>query len=78
MDGTGHVLARLSREDGDGVIVADITPGMVKGSLLPIPDGFWIPEMSPILLDAWETENRHGRAYYHQVTLPYRRSKLAG
>ncbi len=46
VDGDGHVLAGLPQEAGDGVIVADVTPGVVKGSLLPIPDGFWIPEMS--------------------------------
>ncbi len=76
VDGHGHILARLSREDGDGVIVADITPGIVKGSRLPIPDGFWIPEMPPSLLDAWETQNQHGQAYYQQVTLPHRRGKF--
>ena len=78
VDGRGEVLARLSREEGDGVIVADIMPGRVQGSLLPIPGGFWIPEMSPILLDAWETQNKHGQAYYQQVTRPYRCGKLAG
>ena len=77
VDGYGHALARMSREDGEGVIVADIAPGVVKGTRLLIPDGFWIPEMSPSLLDAWETQNQHGQAYYQQVTLPYRRGKFA-
>ncbi len=76
VDGDGHVLARLPREAGDGVIVADITPGVVKGPLLPIPDGFWIPEMSPDLLYAWETENQIGQAYYQRVSLPYHRDRL--
>ncbi len=73
IDGQGQVLARLSREDGDGVIVAEITPGPVDAVPQPIPDSFWIPEMSPVLLDAWETLNQHGQAYYQAVTLPHHR-----
>jgi predicted amidohydrolase len=72
VDGHGHVLARLSQEDGDGVIVAEIRPGRVDGSRLPIPDGFWIPDMWPILLDEWERLNQFGQDYYQRVTQPYR------
>jgi hypothetical protein len=76
VDGHGQVLAHLSREAGDGVILAEITPGRVEGELMPIPEGFWIPDMHPILLSEWERLNQHGQEYYQQVTLPYRQRKV--
>ena len=72
VDGHGEILARMSYQDGEGIIVADITPGRVDASLQPIPDGFWIPDLPQPFLDAWETLNQHGQEYYRHVTLPYR------
>jgi predicted amidohydrolase len=66
VDGHGQVLAHLSEEDGDGMAVATITPGRIDGPLLPIPNGFWIPDMWPILLDEWERLNQFGQDYYQQ------------
>ncbi len=76
VDGRGKVLARMTADDGEGVIVADVTPGQVEGSRPPVPEGFWLPEMPPEMLEAWERLNRHGEAYYREVTLPYRRRGL--
>lgn len=72
VDGHGEVLARMSRSDGQGVVVAEITPGAVGGPRVPIPDGFWIPDLPQPFLRAWEDLNRHGQEYYQSTTLPYR------
>jgi predicted amidohydrolase len=72
VDGQGTVLARRSGEEGEGVIVAEITPGPVEGDRDPIPDTFWIPELWEPLLRAWEKENALGQ-YYYQKLQPARR-----
>ncbi len=75
VDGQGQVLARLGYEDGEGVAMAEVTPGQAGPSLAPIPDRFWIPEMPQAMLDAWERQNRFGEDYYRRVTLPHRRQR---
>jgi predicted amidohydrolase len=72
VDGHGTVLARRTREEGEGVIIAEVTPGPVEGDLEPIPDRFWIPDLWESLLRAWEIENEMGR-YYYQKLQPARR-----
>jgi len=64
VDGHGRVLARTSRTDGEGIIVAEVAPGQVDEVLAPIPDRFWIPELWETLLRAWERENKLGQEYY--------------
>jgi predicted amidohydrolase len=71
VDGHGKILARMAREDGEGIIVAEITPGAVDLALEPIPDRFWIPELWDPLLPAWERENRLGQEYYHGTAQSY-------
>jgi len=66
VDGTGNILARLSHEDGDGVITATITPGPVKPSE-GIPDRFWIPDLPGLIRFAWTYQNLHGRRYYRRM-----------
>lgn len=71
VDGHGNVLAHMTRDDGEGVIVADITPGMVDVPPIPLPERFWIPELTAPYLSAWDELNRFGEAYYQRVTMPY-------
>lgn len=66
VDGSGNILARLTREDGDGVILADITPGSVEPSE-KIPDRFWIPDLPWLFRFVWTYQNAHGRRYYQQM-----------
>jgi len=73
VDGRGQILARMAREDGEGVVLADVTPGAVAGPLEPIPDGFWIPQLSEHIVTRWEEALIQGRRYYGEVT----RSHLA-
>lgn len=72
VDGDGTILAHMSREQGEGVIVADIVSGRVDTPPLPLPDRFWIPELTPPFLSAWGDLNRFGEDYYQRVTIPYR------
>ena len=72
VDGHGTLLARRTREEGEGVIIAQITPGPVDADRDPIPDRFWIPELWEPLLRAWEKENALGQ-YYYQKLHPARR-----
>jgi len=67
VDGSGNVLARMAYEDGEGVIVADITPGRVAEALDPVPDGFWTVELPPGAVRAWEYLNPLGRRYYEKI-----------
>jgi len=69
-DGNGQVLARMTYEDGEGVITADITPGQVAGVLEPIPDNFWTVELPPGAIKAWEYLNPLGREYYAATVRP--------
>jgi predicted amidohydrolase len=72
VDGRGQILARMSYEDGEGVILADITPGEVGGAREPIPSRFWIPEFSEGTMTRWKEAITLGRKYYDEVTMPHR------
>ncbi|HET6461528.1 MAG TPA: carbon-nitrogen hydrolase family protein [Syntrophales bacterium] len=69
-DGNGQVLARMTYEDGEGVIIADITTGQVAGALEPIPDDFWTAELPLGATRAWEYLNELGRQYYAATVRP--------
>jgi N-carbamoylputrescine amidase len=69
-DGVGRVLARMTYEDGEGVITADITPGKVAGASAPIPENFWTGELPPMAAKAWEHLNLLGRQYYAATVRP--------
>jgi predicted amidohydrolase len=69
-DGYGKVLAHMTYEDGEGVIIADITPGQVAGDLEPIPDNFWTHELPSGATKAWEYLNPLGRQYYATTVRP--------
>jgi N-carbamoylputrescine amidase len=63
VDATGKVLARLSREDGEGIATAEIEPGRTTPAEDP-PDGFWIPKLPWLISMVWVYQNLHGRWYY--------------
>lgn len=70
VDGHGEMLARMTPEDGEGVIVADVKFGAVPGERTPIPVGFWTAEPPPIALKAWELGNPLAQEYYVATTRP--------
>src|SRR5271157_4117073 len=69
-DGNGQILARMTYEDGEGVIIADITPGQVAWALASIPDNFWTVELPSGATKAWEYLNPLGRRYYDTTVRP--------
>ncbi|RJP14354.1 MAG: carbon-nitrogen hydrolase family protein [Candidatus Abyssobacteria bacterium SURF_5] len=66
VDATGNVLARRTREEGEGVITAEIQPGKVSATE-EIPDRFWIPDLPLQIRFAWFYQNLHGRRYYRKM-----------
>jgi len=63
VDATGKVLARRSREEGEGLAIADVEIGRVAPSEDP-PEGFWIPDLPLLIRAVWGYQNWHGRNYY--------------
>jgi len=66
----GEIVARMSREDGEGVITADLALGEVSRERIAIPDRFWIPEMPAEETRQWEAQLKSGHEYYLSNTLP--------
>jgi len=77
VNGSGEILARLSREDGEGIITADVTMGQTSSELPPIPDRFWIPEMPDEETRAWKAQLESGHNFYLSSTLPALRRRFA-
>jgi hypothetical protein len=61
-----QMMARLSREEGEGLAIADVEPGRITPSEDP-PDGFWIPELPWLIRAAWGYQNLYGRYYYRRA-----------
>ena len=72
VDARGEILARLSREEGEGIIIADIDLTQKAAPSERLLDRFWIPDMPPQLLSTWQFMNKHGEGYYQKETKPYR------
>jgi predicted amidohydrolase len=60
----GTVLARLSLEDGEGHLAADVAVAS-PAPLDRIGERFWIPEMTLTTHAAWHAMNAHGALSYH-------------
>lgn len=73
VDGNGRILARMSRDEGEGVITADVTLGPVPDEPEAIPDSFWIAEFPEAVYRQWESDLEMGHQYYLSNTLPYLR-----
>jgi len=75
VDGHGKVLACAAQDEGESIVIAEITPGQVDASEITLPDSFWLHDIPPAALAAWESQNAFGRKYYEEVTKPYRQSR---
>ncbi|MHC4309726.1 MAG: carbon-nitrogen hydrolase family protein [Planctomycetota bacterium] len=75
IDGTGEILARMSYEDGEGVILADVTLGEIEVSHEAIPDRFWMDELPQEVIEEWENDLIEGHKYYQEKALPYYKEK---
>ena len=71
----GKVLGRRAKEEGAGVVVAEVTLPSTPLSREPIPDRFWIPEEMPQPWhESWQRWFAKGGHYYKAVTQPYIRT----
>ncbi|MDY6965797.1 MAG: carbon-nitrogen hydrolase family protein [Halobacteriota archaeon] len=66
VDADGNILARLKREDGDGIITAELELGS-RNPTEEIPRKFWIPRLPLFFRIAWMYMNLHGRSYYKRA-----------
>jgi len=64
VDRDGSILQRLSRDSGDGVIVAEIDIQKQATPSAEIPEQYWIPDMPKAFLAEWEKQNKFGAEYY--------------
>ena len=62
-DRDGRVLARLSLEDGEGHVAADVELD-APAPADPIENRYWIPEMTVTTHVAWHSMNTHGALSY--------------
>ena len=62
-DRDGAILARLSLEDGEGHVAADVELAAPE-PLDAVEDRFWIPRMTLSTRLAWHTMNAHGALSY--------------
>jgi predicted amidohydrolase len=75
IDRAGKILSRMSYEDGEGVILADVTLGEIKVPHEAIPDCFWFPGFPQQWIKAWERDLVEGHKYYQEKALPYYKEK---
>lgn len=69
VDKYGNILQRMSRQDGPGVIVADLD--LSKGSAtLPRPSGFWIPKLPLRMKMLWWWQNAVSKGHYKPPKKP--------
>lgn len=61
----GTVLAERSHEDGEGVVLAEITTG-VATPVRQTPDRFWLHPRGVLPAAAWHYQRWHGRPWYHR------------
>jgi predicted amidohydrolase len=71
VDGKGCVLERMSREEGEGIITADIWFGSIADEPEAIPEHYWIAEFPEATYRRWEDALKTGHQYYLSTTLPY-------
>lgn len=66
VDNQGNIVARLSQQDGPGVICADIDLTPAEASL-PLPDRYWIPELSGLIKFNWYQQNWASKNIYKKA-----------
>jgi predicted amidohydrolase len=69
VDGDGTVLARRDWREGEGLAVAEVTPGR-RGARAEPPDRFWLHKRGAMAAWAWNVERLHGRRWYRRHLSP--------
>lgn len=65
IDANGEILALRTAEEGEGVVVADITLGSAPASE-PTPTRYWLRKRGLIPAFSWHYHGLLGRRYYHK------------
>lgn len=78
--GDGTVLARSGFEQGDSIVTAEITPAALQQDNTGEypPEQYWIPDLPPSYLNAWQTLNAQGQVYYETTARPYYKAHYTG
>lgn len=63
-DRDGTILARLTLEDGEGHVAADVDLAQAPTPLDPIEERFWIPKFTVSVRATWHAMNAHGALAY--------------
>ncbi|RFU66025.1 carbon-nitrogen hydrolase family protein [Peribacillus glennii] len=75
VDADGNVLSIRKREEGPGIVTAEVVPGRI-GPKNEIPKQFWLHKRGPLPAFAWMYQRWHGKRWYaknmagNQHTLP--------
>jgi predicted amidohydrolase len=67
VDAHGRTLAHRAREEGEGIVVADVEPGRVTPAA-EVPDGFWLHRRGAMAAAVWSYQRVHGRRWYREHT----------
>jgi predicted amidohydrolase len=62
-DAMGKVLAHRRKEEGPGIVIADLDVGRVNCTQ-EVPARFWIQELDPVSKFGWYLQRCHGRRWY--------------
>jgi predicted amidohydrolase len=64
-DAGGNVLARRDRDQGEGIVVAEVEPGRREPLRRP-PDRFWLHDRGAVAAFTWSYQRLHGRPWYRR------------
>ena len=67
-DAAGRVLARRDRQEGPGVVVADVEAGR-RRPLDDVPQRYWLHRRGPVAAFVWNYQRLHGRHWYRRHAL---------
>ena len=65
----GTVLAERRADQGEGVVLAEITPGSQPARLAP-PAGYWLHRRGTLPTAVWHYQRWHGRRWYRHNVAP--------
>jgi predicted amidohydrolase len=69
VDSDGTVLARRDWREGEGLAIAEVTPGR-RSPIAQPPDRFWLHRRGAVAAWAWNVERLHGRRWYRRHLPP--------
>lgn len=65
VEADGRVVARRSRDEGEGFVIGELTPGRREPLQQP-PDRFWLHRRGALAAIAWNYQRVHGRRWYRR------------